>query len=96
MTRSLNIMNDHLGGLLNSFWTDAFVMRIELSTLAGLVSFGVSSVKGVTGIFWLACCCVILTTPYRISCIAAVFCDMNSLEGRLVYSTPFGVVTYLV
>ena len=61
-----------------------------LFALVGLVSFEVLSVKGITGVFWVACCCVILTAPYRISCIAAVFCDMDSLMGGRVHNTPFG------
>lgn len=26
MIRNFNVANDHLGGLLNSFWTDSFVL----------------------------------------------------------------------
>jgi len=64
-----------------------------LFAVVGSVSFEVLSVKGITGVFWVACCFVILTAPYRIGCIAAVFCDMNSLEGGLICSTPNGVLS---
>lgn len=51
-----------------------------LFALVGSVSFEVSPVKGITGVFWVGC--VILTAPYRMICTAAVCCDMDSLGVR--------------
>lgn len=51
-----------------------------LFAVVGSVSFELSPVKGITGVFWLACCCIILITPYCIRCIAALFCDGYRIE----------------
>ena len=53
---------------------------VGLFTVVGSVSFGVSPVKGITGVFWVGC--VILTAPNRMICTAAVCCDMDSLGVR--------------
>ena len=54
-----------------------------LFAVVGSVSFEVLSVKVITGVFWLGC--VISTTPYRMICIAALFCDMDRIEGDIGY-----------
>ena len=51
-----------------------------LFAVVGSVSCAVLSVKGITGVFWVGC--VILTAPYRMICIAALFCDMDRIDNK--------------
>ena len=51
-----------------------------LFALVGSVLCEVLSVKGITGMFWIGC--VIFTAPYRVICIAALFCNMDRIDNK--------------